>query len=331
MEWRRDVPDGSWDTQLFERGGHFLQGTHWGAFHQTMGRTVFFGQGDGWQCLALVERAHRVTRLYCPYGPVADSRESFLVANAELQKLAKREGAIFVRTEPLAPVTQQDLGQLGHKPALQNIQNVLTWVQDLTKPRDVLMSEFSATHRRYFNTAAKRGLRITTSVDPADIRIFLLAIRDLAKNNGMRPHDDAYYQAMADVLMPRDAARLYVAWHQDEPVATALAFDSPTTRYYAHAAGFREARKLHPGIPLMATMIFDAQERGQQTFDFVGVAPPGEPDHPWAGFTRFKQSFGGEYRHYLGTWEIASSPLYHGYRSAYKINHMLAGRKRTRR
>jgi len=42
-------------------------------------------------------------------------------------------------------------------------------------------------------------------------------------------------------------------------------------------------------------MITDAKAKpqGLTAFDYGGVAPDDQPDHPWAGATRFKKSPGG--------------------------------------
>ena len=73
------------------------------------------------------------------------------------------------------------------------------------------------------------------------------------------------------------------------------------TRHVAHSGSMHAHRYVHPGGIMRATMVLDAQDRGQKIFDSLGVAPPGEPGHPWAGLTKFKLSFGGDYRSYLGT------------------------------
>jgi lipid II:glycine glycyltransferase (peptidoglycan interpeptide bridge formation enzyme) len=72
-------------------------------------------------------------------------------------------------------------------------------------------------------------------------------------------------------------------------------------------------------------MIFDAKKQGQSRFDFVGVAPVGVENHPWEGFTKFKRSFGGQYKFYLGTWELPTHPLYRLYRGAYQAHKKLKG------
>ena len=53
-------------------------------------------------------------------------------------------------------------------------------------------------------------------------------------------------------------------------------------------------KKFPATVALLTTALFDAKEQGIKYFDFWGIAPEGAPDsHPWKGFTRFKQSFGG--------------------------------------
>lgn len=301
--WQHAVSDEEWDRALFARGGHFLQSSHWAAFQRLNGREVFFGSGDDWQCLVIVERAGENARLYCPYGPVADTAEGLAAAASALSALGRELRVLFIRAEPYAPVTRDDVLALGYNPAKRNMQPALTWVQDLGKTRDALIGEFAANIRNRFRNAYKKEISVESSTNAADVKILLEMIHDVAGNTGMRPHDDDYYQRQATALLERDAATIYVTRHRDRPIAASIVYDSPTTRYYAHSGSLLEARNLHPGTVMLATMVLDAQERGQTTFDFVGAAPPDEPEHPWAGFTQFKQSFGGRYVRYLGTWE----------------------------
>lgn len=87
-------------------------------------------------------------------------------------------------------------------------------------------------------------------------------------------------------------------------IAAALIYDSPTTRYYAHAAADYEHRKLSAGTVLVAQLIVDAKKKGLKTFDFYGITVSSDPHHPWYGLTKFKQSFGGAPLTYLGDWDL---------------------------
>lgn len=307
--WHSGLPEEDWDKKQTELQAHFLQTRAWATFQDALGRRIFYASGSGWSWLAVLEHTKLGSRLYCPYGPSARSKKQLQSALAALVDCAQSQHATYVRIEPTGLKSTADYRELGLHRARRNIQPELTWVKRLDLPEDELIAEMTATNRNLHRTAAKKGLSFQTSSNPADIKIFLAMMHEVAAKNSIQIHPDSYYQTMAETLMPLGALKLYIAKHDGKPVATSLVFDSPTTRYYAHAASRFEARKLHPGTPLVSHMILAAKQQGQQWFDFYGIAPPDQPNHRWAGFTRFKQSFGGEMRHFSGTWELPVQKL----------------------
>lgn len=322
--WHAGAPDEQWDLNLFKKGGHFTQSSHWAAVQSALGKKVFHAKGATWQCVAIVESGQLGTRIYCPYGPHVTSLNGFDLAISALKHLAKQQDASYIRVEPIAYLGEKQLAVRGLKRSPKDYQPRYTWVKDLTKPEDDLLAEMTSTNRNLFRTANKKGLTFKESRSIGDLPIFLTMMHEVAKHTGIKPFSDDVFQAIASTLLPRNAAKLYLATHNGKPVASALVYDSPNTRYYAHAASYHEARKLHPGSPLLSTMIFDAKKLGQKEFDFFGIAPPNQPNHRWSGFTHFKQSFGGHEKTYLGTWELPTKPLhYAAYRLAHKAKKLL--------
>src|SRR5207302_514144 len=123
-------------------------------------------------------------------------------------------------------------------------------------------------------------------------------------------------------LIPTGEATLYYAWHTGRVLAAAIVIDLGTTRYYAYAASSSdpEVRRLSPAAPLVWRAILDARAEGKAWFDFWGVAPPDQPDHPWSGFTQFKRSFGGMLLTRAGTWDLPVRPwLYRTWSAAQKL------------
>ena len=318
--WTSGIPDHTWDEQLFAHQGHFLQSSHWAAFQQALNRPVFYAQGEGWMCLAYVEKGQLGTRLYAPYGPFVAHKNGFDEALKALQQLAKQHNAVYVRVDPTGRLTEADLQTFNLRPAPKDAQPHYTWIKDLTLDESDILGEMAGSNRNLYNTAANKGLTFAISRDPADIKLFLPFIHEVSANTGMIPHSDAYFTTMVQTLMPREASVLYVAYHEGQPVAASITFDGPISRCYAHAGSAASARKLRPGNPMLVHMILDAKANGQKEFDFYGIAPPDQPNHRWAGFTQFKQSFGGFTRAYLGTWELPVKKLhYHAYQWAHKV------------
>lgn len=320
--WHETIP-ATWNDTLFSRGGHFLQSSHWAHFQEALGKKIFVAEGEGWQCLALLEDSAFGKRIYCPYGPFAESRSALDDALSSLKALAKQTHAVYIRVEPIGNVATEDLIACKARRAPKNIQPQHTWVKDTTRPPDELLAEMSSTNRNLYRNAAKKDTTIRRSNNPADVNILTNMIQDVAKQTGITPHSNDYYQKMARTLLP-DAGLLYIAEHEHQPIAAAFIFDSPTTRYYTHAGSLHTFRKLHAGSPLLVQAIIDAHTDGRVLFDFVGIAPPDEPEHRWQGFTRFKQSFGGETVTRVGTWEIPIDPVKYGlYRLSHRISRIV--------
>lgn len=319
--WQSGIPEKSWDDLLYKKDGHFMQSSAWAAAQSALGRPVFYAKGSGWQSVAFLEQGQLGTRIYCPY-PLIASVASLDLALSSLKHLAKQQNVSYVRIELDAKIPAKILQVRGLRRSPKDVQPRYTWVKDLTKPKTELLSEMTSTNRNLYNTAAKKGLKFTVSRSIGDLPIFLDMIHEVSKHTGMKPFGDNYYQAVMGALLQNSAAKIYIASYKNKPVASALVYDSPTTRYYTHAASYHDARKLHPGSPLLSTMIFDAKRQGQNEFDFFGIAPPNSKNHRWSGFTHFKQSFGGKIKEYSGTWELPTKPLHY---TAYRIAHTAKG------
>lgn len=111
-----------------------------------------------------------------------------------------------------------------------------------------------------------------------------------------------------------------------EVVGASLFFDHANTRYYMQSGTDLDPKykNLSANVSILGTAILDAKEKGLKFFDFWGIAPENAPkNHPWAGFTKFKKTFGGFPVAYCGTHDIILNPLkYHLYQSARKLNRL---------
>ncbi len=284
---------------------HFLQTTAWGEFQKQIGNQLFTDQGSGWQYHAYREKGRFNTRLYAPYGPVASDGDSLSAALASLERQAAASGCDFVRVEPTGSDTTETralLSSLGYRRA-DRLQPEDTWRLDLSVGTEALLAGMRATNRNLHRNFAKKGLSVRQSHDPGEISILVDLLGGVARHNAITPHSRSYFETQARTLMPSGDASLFIVDAAGAPVAAAFVYETSSTRYYAHAAANYEHRKLAPGTILVSSMIMDAAELGKSTFDFMGIAPNDDPNHPWAGFTEFKKTFGGYPVHYAGTWE----------------------------
>jgi lipid II:glycine glycyltransferase (peptidoglycan interpeptide bridge formation enzyme) len=308
-----------WDEKVAELGGGILQSHAWSELQTRFGRETYRAQGNRWLWQAQVRQSRGIKYLYAPYGPVATDRNALQAALASLVATGAELHADFVRFEPVAPIDPAVLQQ-SNAQAMPEVQPQRTLVLDLTKPADELRRTISQSNRNLINGAVRRGIRIEAVAQPHSrhIDLFLAMMRDTVARDKFHPYPDSYYADTISVLAAERAATLYFAYAGDQPVAGAIAFDFEGTRYYAHAAAFQVLNREHKAaVPLLWQMILDAQGSGAHTFDFWGIAPNDDPNHPRAGFTRFKRSFGGETKDYAGTWDLPIRPVkYRLYRAA---------------
>ena len=309
------------------------QSKDWQKFQDDLGETSFLEQGREYRYLAILKKTPVGNYLYLPYGPIANNKQSFGAAIASLETLAKKHQAIFIRVEPQNPNFIECLPKSARKSKDLNPKD--TWVLDLTPDKPTLLTNFSQGTRTRYNTFAKKGLSVETTKDPIKIKHLVALQNKLFKTKNLNTFSEEYFKT--ELAQP--FATLYlVKYHHpagkdidestpkdDQILAASLFFDYQDTRYYMQSAADTDYKKLPATVALLTTAIFDAKEQGIKYFDFWGIAPEGAPDsHPWKGFTKFKQSFGGQAVNYAGTYDIVLKPAkYKLYQSTRKIHRLL--------
>jgi lipid II:glycine glycyltransferase (peptidoglycan interpeptide bridge formation enzyme) len=288
---------------------HFLQSKAWGEFQQSLGRKVIAESGDGWAYQAYLETGTGNRRLYCPY-PTFDNNEKLDELLASLRDQAKRLNCTFLRFEfGTEPSTSFLNSHKFRKVTYQQLQPSHTQIIHLSSSKEDILAQMSQNSRNITRNYHKKEITIHTSHDVKDISILTNLLGSVARRNQITIHPTDYYRKQAEALFPSQAATLYYAQLGDTPIAAALIVDSDSTRYYTHAAADDTYRKLSAGTALVGQMILDAKDKGLTEFDLYGIAPTDSPTHPWAGFTKFKQSFGGESVTFQGTWDLPLKSL----------------------
>ena len=307
------------------------QSEKWQKFQEDLGETSFLEQGSGFHYLAILKKTPVGSYLYLPYGPVADDKSSFQSALKSLDTLAKAQHAIFIRIEPQNPNYVKYFPKNTKKSKDLNPAHSL--IIDISRSREEILGDVPRRTRGYFNTFAKKGLKIEVSHDPKDINHLVKLQKTLAKDKGIGVFSEDYLKKQ----LTQPFASLYLVKYNptaldDHPdpkaekvIAAVLIFDDATTRYYIQAAQDKAYTKLAAPSIVVCQMLIDAHDQGLKNFDFWGIAPEDAPDnHPWKGFTKFKQSFGGSAVQYAGTYDIIlNRPKYHLYNLTRKLNHFI--------
>ncbi|MCR5832845.1 MAG: aminoacyltransferase [Candidatus Saccharibacteria bacterium] len=288
---------------------HFLQSEDWKNFQLALGKTVFEESEPDFSYLAVLEKTKMGNYLYLPYGPTLDEKnpkKSLKKALDSLKALAKKQGCIFVRIEPTVAFNQKDLAKFGLKKS-KDLNPADTWLLDLKQDQAEILTNMSQGTRTRHNQFEKKGLTVSVSKNPDDIKYLITLQHKLAQAKHINTFADSYLKTELE----QPFASLYLVHYNDEGkekiVSASLFFDDQDakTRFYMQSATDPEYKKLPATVGLLSTAIFDAKAAGLETFDFWGIAPEGaKSSHPWAGFTQFKKSFGGFARAYSGTLDL---------------------------
>ncbi|MBQ6130613.1 peptidoglycan bridge formation glycyltransferase FemA/FemB family protein [Candidatus Saccharibacteria bacterium] len=294
---------------------HFLQSNAWKTFQTALGKTVFEISTPDFAYLAILEPTKLGNYLYLPYGPSLSEKNPKSALGSvldSLKSLAKAHNCFFLRLEPPFPLSKSSLESLGLQKST-DLNPAETWILDLTQSKEDILRHMSQGTRTRHNTFAKKGLSVEVSHDPEDIKYLVSLQTALAREKGINTFSETYLKTELE----QPFASLYLVHYQDPTnnkdkiIAASLFFDDDLskTRFYMQSAADLAYKKLPGTVALLSTAIFDAKAKGLETFDFWGIAPDNAPEnHPWAGFTAFKKSFGGKEKRYAGTYDLPLDP-----------------------
>lgn len=285
-------------------------------FQQALGRKTFEASGAGWSYRAFLEKSEPVlgrssTRIYAAYGPVADSIKSLNVALKSLKDLAVAEGASYVRVDPYPFFEKSALKKLGLHKNPRDLQPNMTWILDLDPSEDELLMGMTSLNRRVWRRREEFGLSFEEDTSSAGQTDFAKFIETVARRTSTIPHTKDYMATLLQTF--GDKAGIAFCLHGGKRLAGALYVDDHEnkTRYYLFAGSEEEAKKYSCSSALLCYLILEAKAKGLKHLDFFGIIPEGVTNHPYAGYSAFKRTFGGRNVHFSGTWELPIARVSH--------------------
>lgn len=259
-------------------------------------------------------KAKRGTFLHIRGGPVLNDWKTDLSHFiAFLKEYYKKENPWFVRISP--PILYDDKEA---ELAFQSISSYdapiplldaeTAWILDITKPEDVLLQGMRKTTRYLIKKAGKVNVTTEASTSKEAIDTLLKIYKVMVKEKGIIPHkgiEEEFNEFKKD-----DNAIIILGKHNKTVLGAALILFYGNEAIYHHSAHLKEN-----GIPVSYLMqwraIHEAQKRGKKYYNFWGVEPTGNPQHPWYGLSLFKKGFGGGLRQFIRAKDIPFKTQYH--------------------
>lgn len=217
--------------------------------------------------------------------------------------------------------------------APDNIQPPDTVNLDLSLSEDELLENMKNKWRYNIRLAQKKNV-VVKKGSAQDIDVFYDLYKTTAQRDGIAIHSKDYYLDLLNRSDDKNQVSLYIASHEEQPLAAIITLFTPKEAVYLYGASSNEKRNLMPAYLLQWNAICDAKNAACKTYDFYGIPPTDDEKHPMHGLYRFKTGFGGLIIHRPGSVDISMSSLYKLYTFAErlrnfwykKVKKLLAGR-----
>lgn len=230
---------------------------------------------------------------YVPRGPVPATAGGLRV----LAAWARREGLARLRVEPEAPPRfAAVLRGEGFRPA-PALHPTHTLLLGLSSEAEVLAG-MKPKHRYNIRLAEKREVTVEAGDDAAELA------RQHEATAGRQRISAAGVEFYERRLRRLEWCRVYVARHQGEALAAIMVARFDGRAYYLFGGSNQVKRNLMPTYAVQWAAIRDAIAAGCASYDFWGVPPDPDPEHPWYGLWQFKTGFGGAMVEYAGAWDL---------------------------
>jgi len=224
---------------------------------------------------------------------------------------------------PAAPVNRPPLGPPLAR-AAADIQPPDTVLLDLRANEEALLAGMKPKWRYNVRLAEKKGVAVEDAGSGA-LGDFYRLYQATAARDRIALHPQEYYERLfsrAAAYAPsaggcRPDLRLWIARYEGEALAGIVTLFRGSRAVYLYGASSDVHRNLMPAYALQWAAIRAAKAAGCAEYDFYGIPPTADPEHPMAGLYRFKTGFGGSIAHRAGSWDYALRPAaYAAFRAA---------------
>lgn len=329
----------TWDSALASLpNAHLLQCWQWGEFKSRYGwsarRLLWERNGQPVAAAQVLKRSvGPLSILYVPKGPCLDWADAELATAvlADLESLARRERAIFIKIDPeiiIGEITQIpnsktptgngtpnpfDISRLSF---LQNWRLSQSQVQfkntvwlDLARPEEDIIASFKQKTRYNIRLAERKGVMIRIpppAETPLDL-LYRLYAETSVRDGFVIRHPDYYRDAWGGFIQA-GRAQPFVAEVEGQPVAAIIVFHFAKRALYMYGMSSGEHREKMPNHLLQWAAIQWAKAQGCALYDFWGAPDVFEESDPMYGVWRFKEGFNGTVVRTPGALDYAPSP-----------------------
>ncbi|MBL7036340.1 peptidoglycan bridge formation glycyltransferase FemA/FemB family protein [Candidatus Microgenomates bacterium] len=229
-------------------------------------------------------------------------------------KLGRQKNAVFIKFEPNVEYSKKLEDGLKSAGLVRGktLFTPTTFIIDLTKSEEELLSSFSSKTRYNIRLSQKHGVKVIVDNSNKAFERYLELTFDTAKRQGFYAHTKKYHQLMWKHLN-KNIAHLLVAKYKSQIISTWVLFAHNGVLYYPYGASSDKHRNVMANNAMMWEAIKLGKKLECKTFDLWGR-------EEGKGFTKFKEGYNPEVVEFIGSWDlIINKPIYFIYKIAEKF------------
>jgi len=315
-----------WENFLLEcQEKTFLQSWNWAEFQKKEGNKIWrwgIYDNENLTAVALVIKieAKRGTFLFVPHGPIIKIQDLRLKIQAlifllnKLKETSREEKASFIRIAPIFEKNDENIKifkDLGFKNAPIHMHPEVTWELDVTSSEEDLLMGMRKTTRYLIRQAQKNNdIQITQTQNPEDLKIFNNIYKKTASRHHFVPFSLKYLEDESSSFRDDNQILIFLGKYKNEVVACNMIVYWQNRGFYHQGASLSKYNKIPVSYLMQWEAIKEAKKRGCQLYNFWGIAPTDDENHPWAGLSLFKKGFGGRKKEYVKTQDLPLSRKY---------------------
>jgi lipid II:glycine glycyltransferase (peptidoglycan interpeptide bridge formation enzyme) len=270
----------------------------------------------------------RLSVMYVPRGPVLDWTQPGQRAAglAELEQLARSQGAIFIKIDPEVVVGTGIPGQPGSQETAlgiefarelkhrgwrysdEQIQFRNTVMLDLMEPEDAWLARLKQKARYNLRLGEKRGVQVRIGT-PQDLGMLYKMYAETSVRDGFLIRSQDYYETLWDLFLREGMMEPLIAEVDGVAVSAIMVFYFERRAWYLQGMSRDLHRDKMPNYQLQWAAMRRARERGCTSYDLWGAPDEFDESDPLWGVFRFKESIGGQVVRTVGAWDYPVQPI----------------------
>jgi lipid II:glycine glycyltransferase (peptidoglycan interpeptide bridge formation enzyme) len=335
------IINGNFDIKKYnKKAAHPLQSWEWGEARRKTGIEVLrvgeFNVGNRHAC-----SLQNIFQLSFHKIPFTNYKIGYLPRSVfpskEVLEFLKQEGkerkCIFIKIEPYVKKSEIRNPKSETNSKFQILNSKLqiiksshplfpnwTIMMDLTRSEEELLKNMKPKTRYNIHLAEKRGVTVCEMTNNQGFEIFSKLYFKTCKRQKYFGHDYHYHRLVFETLKDK-IAHILVAFYKNTPLSAYEIFIFNDVLYYPYGGSSLEYRNFMGANLLMWEAVKFGKKMGAKLFDMWGSLPPNySQNDPWAGFTRFKEGYGGKFVELVGSYDLViNKSLYSLYNLIYKL------------